>query len=98
MWLATPSYTDPQGALWLLPAFQTGLLLALSAAALALRDWSRVAVGLALLAFVQVAVGSALGMLTHAALMPPVRDIRAWALLGPALVMAMVIHRAPARR
>ena len=98
MWLATPSYTDPQGALWLLPAFQTGLLLALSAAALARRDWSRFAVGLALLAFMQVAVGSALGMLTHAALMPPVRDIRAWALLGPALVMAMVIHRAPARR
>jgi exosortase/archaeosortase family protein len=98
MWLAAPSYTDPQGALWLLPAFQAGLLVALSVAALALRDWPRFAVGLALLASVQVAVGGALGVLAHAALMPAVLDIRAWALLGPALIMAMVIHLAPARR
>jgi len=98
MWLAAPSYTDPQGALWLLPAFQAGLLLALWVAAFVRRDWPVFALSLALLAAVQVAVGAALGLLTHAALMPPVRDIRAWALLGPALVIATVIHLAPARR
>jgi exosortase/archaeosortase family protein len=97
-WLAAPSYTDPQGALVLLPAFQAALLLALWIAAFVRRDWPRVAASFALLAAVQVAAVGALGILTHAALIPAVRDIRAWALLGPALVLAMVIHRAPARR
>ena len=90
---------DPQGALLFLPAFQAGLFIALWCAAFIESGWRRFLCGAALLASVQIVVNGGVNLLaSHAGLAPLVRDVRAWALIGPALVIAMVIHVAPARR
>jgi exosortase/archaeosortase family protein len=90
---------DPQGAIAFLPAFQCGLFLALWIAAFSDRGWSRFLAGAAALATLQVAVATTVRFLAvHAGIAPLVRDVRAWAIVAPALIIAAVVHRAPARR
>jgi exosortase/archaeosortase family protein len=90
---------DSQGALMFLPAFQFGLFLALWVAAFIPSGWTRFLCGASLLAAIQIAVAGGVQLLaSHAGIAPLVRDIRAWALLGPALIIATVVNVAPPRR
>jgi exosortase/archaeosortase family protein len=90
---------DPQGALMFLPAFQAGLFLALWLAAFVPTGWTRFVVGASLLAVVQIAVAGGVDLVAlHAGFVPLVRDVRAWALVGPALIIAAVVNVAPSRR
>jgi exosortase/archaeosortase family protein len=99
MYLTPITMDDPQGALTFLPAFQFGLFLALWVAAFSSSGWARFVCGASLLTAVQIAVGAAVQWLfVHAGVAPLVRDIRAWALIGPALVVAGVVYAAPRRR
>jgi exosortase/archaeosortase family protein len=96
---APPAFDDPQGALMFLPAFQSGLFLALWIAGFVPSGWRRFLGGAVLLAAVQVAVATGIQLLaSHAGLAPLVRDVRAWALAGPALIIAAVVNLAPTRR
>ena len=82
-----------------LPAFQFGLFLALWVAAFVPSGWTRFLCGASLLAAIQIAVAGGVQLLAvHAGIAPLVRDIRAWALLGPALIIAAVVNVAPPRR
>ncbi|MDP2053792.1 MAG: hypothetical protein Q8L75_09160, partial [Acidobacteriota bacterium] len=85
---------DPQGAIEFLPAFQVGLYLALWVAAFTMVRWTRLAAGLGLLAVTQVAVVLALHALTVADYVVHVRDIRAWAVAAPVLILAAVASHA----
>ena len=89
---------DPQGAIAFLPAFQVGLYLALWVAALFAARWPRLVTGLGLLAFTQVAGLLALQALAVAGFAAQVRDVRAWAVAGPVVIFATVVHRARANR
>jgi hypothetical protein len=90
---------DPQGALALLPGFQVGLFVALWIAAFIAAGWQRFLAGLAMLAVTQVAALAALLIVaTHFDVAAPVRDVRAWAIAGPLLIVAMVINLGRARR
>jgi exosortase/archaeosortase family protein len=96
---AAPVFDDAQGALTFLPAFQFGLFLALWVAAFVPSGWTRFLCGASLLAALQIAVADGVQLLAvHAGFTPVVRDIRAWALLGPALVIAAVVNAASPRR
>jgi exosortase/archaeosortase family protein len=89
---------DPQDAIVFLPAFQFGLFLALWVAAYTQSGWRRFLYGALTLATIQIAISGGVQLLAvHAGIAPLVRDIRAWALIGPALVIAMV-NIAPAHR
>jgi exosortase/archaeosortase family protein len=93
----TAPLIDPQGALAFLPAFQFGLYVALSIAAFVTLGWRPFAAGLAVLGLSQIA-GFALLQIAaaQAAFLPHVRDVRAWALAGPILVViALVTHDRP---
>ncbi|MEP7309482.1 MAG: hypothetical protein ABJA98_28590 [Acidobacteriota bacterium] len=97
--IAAGAVEDPQGALMFLPAFQAGLFLALWVVAFVPYGWTTFACGAALLAAMQVAVINGVQFLaSHAGLVPLVRDVRAWALVGPALIIATVVHVASPRR
>lgn len=87
---------DPQGAIALLPAFQAGLYFALGAAALVAAAWRRFVAGLAALAFTQAAGLLALQAVAGYAGLTP--HVRGWAIAGPVLIFAAVVHHAPARR
>ena len=92
-------FDDPQGALMFLPAFQFGLFLALWVAAFVASGWTRFFCGASLLAAIQIAVAGGVQLLeAHAGIAPMVRDVRAWALVGPALIIAAVVNGAPPRR
>ncbi|MBA2260631.1 MAG: hypothetical protein H0W18_17220, partial [Acidobacteria bacterium] len=96
---AGTSIEDPQGAIALLPAFQLGLYVALAVAAFVVLKWRPFVIGLAALGLSQIAVFAALHfMIRHAGFTPHVRDVRAWALAGPLLVVvAMVTYDRPRR-
>jgi hypothetical protein len=84
---------DPQGAIMLLPAFQVGVYLAIWVAAFLAVGWRRFLAGLALLELSQMATLVALHVLaSHSGLTPHVRDVRAWAVVGPILVVAAVVN------
>lgn len=84
---------DPQGAIEALPAFQLGLYLALWVAAFVVVGWRRFLAGLALLELTQMAAILALHALARlSGLTPHVRDVRAWAVVGPLLVIAAVVN------
>ena len=84
---------DPQGATAALPAFQVGLYVALWAAAFVAAGWKRFLAGLALLELTQIAALLTLHVLaSHFGFTPHVRDIRAWAMVGPLLVVAAVVN------
>jgi exosortase/archaeosortase family protein len=90
---------DPQGAIAFLPAFQISLYLALWVAAFVAVGWKRFLAGLAILGLTQTAGLLALQALaTHGGLTAHVRDVRAWAVVGPVLIFAAVIHVARPRR
>ncbi len=90
---ATTPLDDPQGAIAALPAFQVGLYVALWVAAFVAAGWRRFLAGLALLELAQVAALLALHVLaSHTGLTPHVRDVRAWAVVGPLLVVAAVVN------
>lgn len=89
---------DPQGAIQFLPAFQVGLYLALWAAAFTRVRWTRLAAGLGLLAVTQVAAVLALHALAVAGYAVHVRDIRAWAVAAPVLILAAVAGHARTAR
>jgi exosortase/archaeosortase family protein len=83
---------DPQGALALLPAFQIALYLALSLTTFTGFRWRAFTAGLALLAVSQIVLLAALHVVVgHAGLMPHVRDIRAWAVAAPVLLIAALV-------
>ena len=99
VWFQTIAFADPQGALTFLPAFQFGLFLALWAAAFTACGWTRFLCGASLLAGIQIAVSAGVQLLfVHAGVAPAIRDIRAWAIVGPALIIAGVVNLAPSRR
>jgi exosortase/archaeosortase family protein len=90
---------DPQGAITLLPAFQVGLYLALWVAAFVAVGWRRFLAGLALLELIQMATLVVLQVLaSHSGLTPHVRDVRAWAVVGPLLVVVAVANARWLRR
>jgi exosortase/archaeosortase family protein len=96
---AATAFDDSQDALTFLPAFQFGLFLALWVAAFVPSGWIRFLCGASLLATTQIAVAGGVQLLAvHAGIAPLVRDIRAWALLGPALIIATVVNVATSRR
>ena len=90
---------DPQGALALLPAFQAGLYFGLSVAAFVTIPWRPVTTGLAVLLLLQVATFAALNSLAlHFSFTPQVRDVRAWAVLVPLLLVLGLVSYARPRR
>jgi exosortase/archaeosortase family protein len=90
---------DPQGAIAFLPAFQVGLYLALWVAAFLAAGWRRGLTGLAALGLTQIAGFMAWhALVSWAGLMAPVRDVRAWAVAGPLLILAAVVNVARTRR
>ncbi len=99
LWFRATAFDDAQGALMFLPAFQFGLFLALWVAAFVPNGWTRFLCGASLLAAIQIAVAGGVQLLaSHAGVTPLVRDVRAWALLGPALIIATVVNVASPRR
>jgi exosortase/archaeosortase family protein len=90
---------DPQGAIAFLPAYQIGLYLAVWVAGFLAVGWTRCLAGFAMLGLTQTAGLLALHVLaTSAGLTAQVRDIRGWAVAGPLLIVAAVVHVArPAR-
>jgi len=105
-WLVAPLYTrafaaaaaaglrpdDPQGAIAMLPAFQVGLFVALVVVAFVAVDWRRWAGGLAVLAVSQAAALFVVQLADrYAGLTPHVRDVRAWALAAPLLLIAAML-------
>jgi hypothetical protein len=92
LFVADTPLDDPQGAITLLPAFQVGLYIALWVAAFAAAGWTRFLTGLALLELIQVATLVAFVLASHSGLTPHVRDVRAWAVAGPLLVVVAVVN------
>ncbi len=89
---------DPQGAIGFVPAFQCGLFVALWIAAFGDRGWRRLLAGATALAALQMLVGAGARLLSvHAGITPLVRDVRAWAIVAPVLIIATVVHHAPTR-
>jgi exosortase/archaeosortase family protein len=84
--------SDPQGAIAILPAFQTGLYLALSVAAFVAVGWGRFFAGLAFLGVTQTA-----GLLVLQTLVAPVPHVRAWAIAGPVMIFAALVNLGRAR-
>ncbi|MEX2273558.1 MAG: archaeosortase/exosortase family protein [Vicinamibacterales bacterium] len=77
---------DSQGAIALLPAFQIGMYVALSLAALRAFNWRPFATALAVLVLSQIAFLAALHVAARdLGFAPHVRDIRAWAVAAPLL-------------
>ncbi len=96
---ASPALPDPQGALALLPGFQIGLYFALCVVLFAIDCWAVVAAGTAVLALTQIAVFEGLGIAARAVVFAPqVREVRAWAVTAPVLVVAAMMTYARARR
>ena len=90
---ANPRLDDPQGAIALLPAMQVGLYVALWVAAFSAAGWRRFLAGLAFLALTQMAALLGLHALANCCgLTPHVRDVRAWAVVGPLLAIAAVVN------
>jgi len=90
---ANPRLDDPQGAIALLPAMQVGLYVALWVAAFSAAGWRRFLAGLAFLALTQMAALLGLHALANCCgLTPHVRDVRAWAVVGPLLAIVAVAN------
>jgi exosortase/archaeosortase family protein len=110
VWLLGPAYAglvtppasrtldDPQGAVAFLPVFQASLYLALCVAAFVSVRWKRVVTGFGLLALTQIAGLLALQALAAGGISAQVRDLRAWAVLGPVVIFAALMsHARPGR-
>ncbi len=99
-WAFAPTpIADPQGAIALLPGFQIGLYIALSVTAFVVLRVRTFAAGLAVLGLAQVAAFGTLHVVARdAGLTPHVRDVRAWALAAPLLVVAAMVTHERSRR
>jgi hypothetical protein len=87
------SLDDPQGALRFLPAFQTGLYVALWIAGFTRVGWRRFLAGFAILVLAQMALFIGLHALAaYLGATPHVREVRGWALAGPPLVLMAVVN------
>lgn len=86
--------SDPQDAVAFLPAFQIGLYLALCVAAFFAERWRGFIAGLGILVVTQATGLLALHALAAIDLAAQVRDVRAWAVAGPLLIFATVVHGA----
>jgi exosortase/archaeosortase family protein len=85
-------FSDPQGAIALLPSFQIGLYLSLCVAVFATFTWRPFVVGLAMLTVLQVTAFAMLRLfLEHGGLTPHVRDVRGWTLAAPILIVAALV-------
>lgn len=92
-------FNDTQGAMAALPSFQAGLFVALAVVTLTAPAWRRFAAGVSALALLQVAAFTALhGLSIYTDLAPQIRDVRAWAIAAPVVVMLGVISHDRARR
>jgi exosortase/archaeosortase family protein len=90
---------DPQGAILLLPGFQVGLYVALTVAAFVGWNWRVFVTGLAGLGASQVLLFAAGHFLArYADLTPHARDVRAWAVAAPLLVIAGIVAYGRSRR
>jgi exosortase/archaeosortase family protein len=83
---------DPQGAIAFLPAFQAGLYLALSLAVFRASKWRPVLIGLAVLVVMQPMVFLALQTIADAGTAVQVRDVRAWAIAGPLMIVGVIAY------
>ena len=90
---------DPQGAMALLPAFQVALYVALCVGVFVAPQWRLCAAGLSVLCCLQAGSILLLGALQrYADVAPNVRELRAWALGLPLLlVIGMVRYERPRR-
>jgi exosortase/archaeosortase family protein len=96
---AAPALSDPQGAIAMLPSFQFGFYVALAIAALTVFNWRPLGIGLALLALSAGATLAALPLLDrYVGFVPEVRDIRAWAVAAPLLLIFAVVRNDQPRR
>jgi hypothetical protein len=96
-WTSPPP--DPQGALAFLPAFQMALYVALALTAFTRIHSRLLMAGAAFLALSQVLFFSALHLAAHhAGVMVHVRDIRAWAVAGPLLLIVLLVANDRPRR
>jgi exosortase/archaeosortase family protein len=94
-----PVVDDPQGAIALLPGFQIGLYIALCLVVAGVARWQLFVTGFAVLGLAQLAAFAALHFVVgHWGLSPHVRDVRAWALGGPLVIVAAVVTYARPRR
>ena len=92
-------YSDAQGALAILPAFQLGLFAALWLALGAVRSWRRALAGIGLLALLQALLLLPLGELAvHFGLDPHVGLIRTWAIAAPLGMVWLLWRPAAAAR
>ncbi|MEO5895769.1 MAG: hypothetical protein ABIS06_08730 [Vicinamibacterales bacterium] len=92
------SRPDPQGAVRLLPGFQVGFYIALVIAGLGAWQWRLWLTGLAILAASHVLLFALLDRLAELhGFVPHTRDVRAWTLAGPLLLLIAVVRyeRAP---
>jgi hypothetical protein len=92
------SIDDPQGAIAFLPAFQAGLYVALSAAALGYTNWKPFLAGFAVLALTQAIGLIVLHAIADACSAVAVREIRGWAIAAPVFIVAIIAHVAPPSR
>jgi len=86
---------DPQGAIQFLPGFQIALYLALWGAGFAATRWIRMVAGLAALVVTQTILLFTLHALAQSGIAANVRDVRAWAVVGPLLIFLLM--QQPAR-
>jgi exosortase/archaeosortase family protein len=87
-------YTDPQGALRLLPAFQLGLFAALWKITAKKTPWPKLTVAVLLLLLSQAVVVVGIGELaTHSAVPIPVVLVRALSLALPAVLVWLLVRR-----
>jgi exosortase/archaeosortase family protein len=91
-------FDDPQGAVTMLAPFQVGLFIALCAAVLRPWRWRPILGGFALIGASHVVLFAGLRFLAEHDLTPHVRDIRAWAVVFPPIVIAAVMSHGQPRR
>ena len=90
---------DPQGALAFLPVFQVGLYVAMGVATAGAAPWRRLLGGLAGLGATQLAGLLAVqAFYLQTGVSAHVRDVRAWAIVGPVVALAIVIHASRSSR
>lgn len=90
---------DPQGAMALLPGYQLGLYIGLWVAACMGLGWTRFAGGLALLGLTQMTGLAALQVLSgYSGFAPHVRDLRAWAIVAPLVIVGAMVNYGWSRR
>lgn len=87
---------DAQGAIAFVPSFQVGLTCALAVAA-SVNAWRSRMMAVGLLAGTQVAFFLAIGIAGRYGLEPHARDVRAWALLIPVLIVIGLVARERSR-